>query len=392
MRVLVTTNAAVGHFRPLVPTILALLAAGHDVRVGCPSSFAETVSEAGLEPLACEERPVDADVPPLPRETDPGVRLRWAVTLGWPWDARSWVVDLLARAHAWQPEVVIVEPVEHAGRVTAAALRVPLVEHGWGFTLPAGMTDAGSRGVTDLYELAGAVPVRPKLRIDVGAQSLQPADSLRIDRYRYVPLSQPGPALPEPDGRPRVLATLGTYGHPDAAQTIRVLVGAAHDCGAQVIVALGNPDRALGQRFPPGTIVRDWVDLPTALASCDLAIHHGGAGTSWSVLTAGRAALVTPQAADQFRHADLLARAGVATTIEPAALSASVARDAIEHLLSVPDYAARAERVAAENLALPDMQQLVPRLLSLTDANGGAQGGPRYRGSGISGRPWGIST
>ena len=368
-----TTNAAVGHFRPLVPTILALLAGGHDVRIGCPASFAATVAAAGLEPLACEECPVNVEVPPAPPRADPNARLRWAVTLGWPYDARSWVAGLLARAAAWRPQLVVVEPVEHAGRVTAAALGVRLVEHGWGFTLPAGMTDAGANGLADVYEAAGAAPARPMLRIDLGVGSVQSPDAVRLRRYRYEPLAQPSPPLPEPDARPRVLVTLGTYNHPDAAQTISVLVSAAHDYGAQVIVALGNPDRQPAESFPPGTVVRDWVDLPTALASCDLAIHHGGAGTAWTVLAAGRPALVTPQAADQFRHASLLARAGVATVIEPAALNRTSVHRTIEHVLAAPEFAQRARRIAAENLALPDVHQLAGQLVSVTESCAGRE-------------------
>ena len=45
MRILVTTNAAVGHFLPMASTIAALIADGHEVLVGCPASFAPFVRE-----------------------------------------------------------------------------------------------------------------------------------------------------------------------------------------------------------------------------------------------------------------------------------------------------------------------------------------------------------
>jgi UDP:flavonoid glycosyltransferase YjiC (YdhE family) len=36
MRILVTTNAAVGHFLPMAATVAELVAIGHEVRIGCP--------------------------------------------------------------------------------------------------------------------------------------------------------------------------------------------------------------------------------------------------------------------------------------------------------------------------------------------------------------------
>jgi len=39
MRILVTTNAAIGHFLPMAATVAELAASGHEVRIGCPLSF-----------------------------------------------------------------------------------------------------------------------------------------------------------------------------------------------------------------------------------------------------------------------------------------------------------------------------------------------------------------
>src|SRR6476619_998989 len=58
MRVLFATTAGTGHFGPMMPVARACAAAGHEVRVAAPVSFAGHVERAGL-PF----EPFD-DVPP----------------------------------------------------------------------------------------------------------------------------------------------------------------------------------------------------------------------------------------------------------------------------------------------------------------------------------------
>lgn len=367
MRILVTTNAAVGHFFPLAPTVEALVAAGHEVRVACPASFAPTVHAAGLTAMACEEERVPSSVPlPAPPPVgDLQGRLAWAITVSWPSDARPWVADLVAQARAWRPEVVVVEPVEHAARVAAAALGAPVVEHGWGFTLPAWMAPAGAHSLLDLYSEFGATPAGPALSADLGAGSVQASDAAEVARYRYTPWSQAGDPLPAPDGRPRVLVTLGTYDNRHGAQRIRIVAGAVHRAGAQAIVVLGNPDRGSADDFPTGTTVLPWVDMPEAVAACELVIHHGGAGMSWTTLAAGRAAIVSPQGGDQFRNTGLLAAAGVAVAVQPSELETAVLARAIDEVLGTAGFTERAGRIAAENSGLPDRTKLASDIASL---------------------------
>lgn len=103
MRILVTTNAAVGHFLPMAATVAELVAAGHDVRIGCPASFAPRVSAAGFTPMACDETDVAPSVPPAPPSGDHEGRLMWAVIWSWPSDSRCWVASLLRQAAIGSP-------------------------------------------------------------------------------------------------------------------------------------------------------------------------------------------------------------------------------------------------------------------------------------------------
>jgi UDP:flavonoid glycosyltransferase YjiC (YdhE family) len=109
-----------------------------------------------------------------------------------------------------------------------------------------------------------------------------------------------------------VLISLGTYANAGVASLIRMAVAAALDRGADVVAVLGNDDRGPRETFPPAATTLEWVDMPAAMAGCDLVVHHRGAGTSWTALSCGKPAVVLPQAGDQFRNAEILSAAGVA--------------------------------------------------------------------------------
>jgi len=362
VRILVTTNAAVGHLLPMASTIAALTAGGHEVLVGCPASFAPFVRRGGFEPLPGDEIEVRNSVPDPPPQHD--ARLTWAVTLSWPSDCRPWVDSLLQQARRWRPDVVIVEPVEHAGRVVAAALGLPLVVHGWGFTLPSSVEAAASAGIRDLYDRVRAVPPEPSLVADLGPASVQADDCGPARRYRYRPFPLPGaPLPPPPTTKPRVLVTLGTYPNPDAAAGLRTAVAAALDHGADVIAVLGHQDRGARDTFPAGATVQEWVDMPAAIRDSDVVVHHGGAGTSWTALSCGKPAVVLPQAGDQFRNAQLLSAAGAAVVSSTS--DAGELADVVAQALDDANLAERAAAIARDNAALPDIAELAHDIAAL---------------------------
>jgi UDP:flavonoid glycosyltransferase YjiC (YdhE family) len=363
MRILVTTNAAIGHFLPMAATVAELVASGHEVRIGCPESFAPFVRAAGFDALGCKEIEISVPVPAPPAE-DRDARLMWAVTLSWPSDCRTWVDSLLQQAQHWRPDLVMVEPVEHAGRIVAAAMGLPLVVHGWGFTLPAFVEEFAPSGILDLYEQVSATPPRPALVADLGPAIVQASDIGPVHRYRYRPFSVPGNPLPPPrTEHRRVLVTLGTYANVGAASLIRAAVAAGLDNGADVIAVLGNDDRGSRETFPPGATVMKWVDMPAAMAGCDLVVHHGGAGTSWTALSCGKPAVVLPQAGDQFRNAEILSAAGAALVCSSQEISDVAA--AIARGLDQAKLMQRAAVVARDNAAMPDVTELARHIAAL---------------------------
>jgi UDP:flavonoid glycosyltransferase YjiC (YdhE family) len=362
MRVLVTVNDAFGHVLPLVPTVHALAQRGHDVLLACPGPTARQARRPGIE-IREYEPVLVAPLREAPPRSDRATRLAWSVRVSWPNDARGWAAALLDDARVWRPDVVVVEPVEHAGRIAAAALEVPLVEHGWGFTLPADVDQAAGAGLADVYAAVGAVARPPDLRVDLGHHDIQAGDGPpAVERYRYVPWSPSAVQLSPPDRRPRVLVTLGTVAHPDAALRLRAAAQAATALGAEVIVAVGNRDRLDGGAWPAGGRTSDWMDLPAEVARCALVVHHGGAGTSWASLAAGVPAVCLPQAGDQFRNAELLARAGAALVIQPEDADQHTLRTTIVRAFEDPSMSTAARRAQRDNAALPGPDELATRL------------------------------
>lgn len=364
MRVLVSVNDAVGHVLPVLPLVRALRHADHDVALASPGPTAgRLVSIDGVRALSIAAEPVGPVEDPPPRGQH-AARLQWAIQRSWPNAARGWAAPLLVAARDWRPDLVVVEPVEHAGRVAAAALEVPLVEHGWGFTLPDGSDSAAAAGILDLYAAHGTAPRPPGLRIDVGPQTLQAGDvPAGVERSRYLAWSPDLPPLPPPAaGRPRVLVSLGTFDNPHAADRLRAAVAAVASLPVEVVVALGNADRGGAQGFPETAVVAEWVDVPGEVLRCAAVVHHAGAGLSMTTITSGLPALCLPQGADQFRNAGLLAGAGAAVVLEPELADARSIRRAVLHLLDDDGPRTAAWSVRRQNDELPGPEAVVARL------------------------------
>jgi Glycosyltransferase family 28 C-terminal domain len=346
---------------------------GHEVVLAAPGDRASSLKLEGVDvwsyPWAPPENPPDP-----PSDTDPAARLAWAVTRSFPHDARGWVRPLLADARRFRPELVMCEPAEHAGRVVAAALDVPLVEHGWGFTLPAGTSAAAAAGLGDLYATAGTVAREPDLRVDLGPATVQAPDAQPgVARYRYVPWSPPAAPLPPPGGLPRVLLTLGTYPHAGADVRLRAAASAASTLGGELVVTLGHADRGSAlSGWPPGVRVVDWVDAAAEIRRCALVIHHGGAGSCWAALTAGVPAICLPQAADQFRNADLVAAAGAGVAVLPDVVEVADLHAAFSTAWADTSLAGGAARVSQSNAALPDTDALVDRIAEVARPRAGS--------------------
>ncbi len=229
MRVLFTTQSALGHIHPLVPLARALQAAGHAVAFAASGSFAPTVEALGFRcfPAGFDRR----DIPwprllPAMAGLDGEALDRFIeVRLYAGFRAQVAVPDYVAIARDWRPDIIVREAFEYGGCVAAEQLGLPHAVVGVGSYRGPDWQRAGRVRQLDRLRRACGLPPDPELAM--------------LARYLYLSFTPPSfadPATPLPPtahalrhssfdqsgderlpdwvghlgGRPTVYATLGT--------------------------------------------------------------------------------------------------------------------------------------------------------------------------------------
>lgn len=106
------------------------------------------------------------------------------------------------------------------------------------------------------------------------------------------------------------------YLQPDFPALDAVL-GGLHQSGASVLAHVPGAARKTLQSYSSGSmlVLPQALDMARMSASCDLAIHHGGAGTNAAMLLAGKPLVVFPTQMEQTMAAHRLADLGVALVL-----------------------------------------------------------------------------
>lgn len=373
MRVLFSASPGIGHNFPLITTAWAVRAAGHDVLWTTYGNH-QAVADAGLPVIDTapgtdagsvfrgfiQRNPSFAGV--MTNTRDQG---RLDVVGKMFGEVSEISVDgTVAAARWWRPDVIVHSPLDGAGPIAAAALDVPSVHHSFSPSSASGgreMSKAVADALVDSYARHGTASTADAARIDLApARILEDAEPGW--QFRYVPFNGGG-VLPEwisaEPPRPRVLVTLGSVVPQwSGGSTLGKLITAAADVDAEFLLALG--DASAGE-LPANVHAVPWIPLTAVLPSCAAAVHHGGAGTTFSVLDAGVPQLVLPHGADQHLNAELVSRLGVGT--EADAEDVTVQR--LRSLLSDTATRAAAESFAAELRALPTPSAIPERLATL---------------------------
>lgn len=359
MRLLVATTAGEGHFGPLAPFARAALAAGHDVAVAAPGSFAASVRDAGLEHLPFDDvppeviGPVMARLPSMSGEQANATVVREVfgrLDVTWALPGVRSIFD------AWRPDVVLREPCEFASFLVAEELGVPHVCAAIGLAAFDGYVRATlGDGLRTLG--ATADPARlwlgPRVTF-VPATFEVPGDAGPAHTKRFAPeVSDPAP-LPDwwpDDDRPLVYVTFGSVAaaigfFPDI---YRSAVAALADLDVRVLVTTGragDPD-ALG-RLPADVRCVQWVPQRDVLARAAVVVGHGGFGTLLGALAAGVPTVIVPLfAGDQFMNADRVSGAGVGIGLSGPADIGGLG-DAVRQVLADREVAATARACADE--------------------------------------------
>ena len=384
VRVLFSTTAGSGHFRPLVPFAQACVGAGHEVLVASPASFRGEVERAGFQHLPFADAPEDEWAAVRAKLGQVSPEEATAMVLGEVFagmDARSALPGLLEGIEGWRPDLVLRESCELGSSIAADRLDVPQARVG----VSLGHLDEMARPIF----AASLAPLRRSVGLD------DDRSGVRLASVPYLTFTPPllDSAAAGPDGalrfrggeapvtsptgvgegwwpndlsdRPIVYVTFGTVAGtiPIFAGALPRAVEALSDLDVRLLVTLGGTaavDR-LGHQ-PPNVHVAPWVDEAAVLPRVAGAVSHGGYGSVLRMLSAGVPLVVAPQFGDQPANAAAVAAAGAGVALPPGMPDDSALRKAVEAILGDATYRRGAEAVAADAARLPVVDEAVPHL------------------------------
>lgn len=383
VRVLFSTTAGAGHFGPLVPFARACAAAGHQVAVAAPATFAEQVARAGFDHLPFADVPpevlgdVFSRVAQLSREEGNRVVITEVFAR---LDAQAALPRLKALMTEWAPDIVLRETCEFASMVAASRAGIPQVHVAIGMGRLGAMGEMLAEPLAELSALAGLSTARGQ-ELLAGTATFTSVPEV-LDREDGRSTDLPGPTgdqesrvwrfreggapgfgqLPTSWGRLADPLLYVTYGSVTATvarfgsvygDTLRALA----DLPVRVLMTTGEGlDSATLEPVPGNARVERWWPQADVMPLAAAVVGHGGFGTTMAALTAGVPQVVVPLFAyDQFVNADRVAGAGAGVQLVGGPGAIDQLPSAVEKLLGEPTYREGARAVAAEIAALPDV-------------------------------------
>jgi len=368
MRVLLTSQAGSGHWRPLLPLALAMAEAGHEVAVATTPVACSAISRFGIRcfPVGADEwldqAPESAHGVPARPAATVWVELFVAVR------ARRALPDLLAVAEAWRPDLIVRESTEFAGCIAAERLGLPHAAVQVGAWRPAlhrliapGLDRLRAEvglppdpGATALFRYLLLTPFPPGFHDP--AQTLPPT----ARPMQYVPFDEepgeeerlPG-GLEALGGKPIVYATLGTAYNRTPGVIPAILAGLHAEPIALVLTVGPDQDPAALGPQPPHVHVARYLPQSRLFPRCDAVVCHGGFGTVLTALREGVPLVILAIAADQPETARRCAELGAAAVIGAEARTPAAIRDAVRAVLGEPRYRRSAARLGGEIRLLP---------------------------------------
>jgi UDP-N-acetylglucosamine:LPS N-acetylglucosamine transferase len=397
VRLLFATTAGTGHFTPMIPLARACSAAGHEVRVAAPESFASHVQRAGLEHAPFD----DADPAVMgavfgslsslpPGEADDVVVRevfgRLDARAGWP--RVQQLVD------GWRPDVVLREPCEFGSLAAALRSRVPHAEVAIGMGrvaqwagaqladplgeldalvgLPAGSCARAMATAPVLTSVPASLDGIPEGFTAGGVSALVAQADPDITRFRDGTASRREGSLPAVWGDPSlplVYVTFGsvTAGFDDLASVFRGSLDALADSPVRVLLTTGQAgDPDVLRPWPANAHVEKWWPQDDVMPLAAAMVGHGGFGTTMSAIAAGVPQVVMPLfAGDQFINAARVEEVGAGIRLDGRMGATDRLAGAVERVLTDDRLRVRARRLADEIAALPEVGEMVGRVESL---------------------------
>jgi UDP:flavonoid glycosyltransferase YjiC (YdhE family) len=338
-------------------------AAGFDVAVA-GLSFAE--STARYAPLRAEAAGLD--------QADRLTHLFIHAQIGIA--APAMCEDLLPRAGAWRPDLVVSNHAEPAGGVIAAVQGIGYVTHGLG--PPKAAQPKEREALAGLFARFGADPAAaavPGPYLDIWPRAAHPVvetwaypDMWSLRPEAVMPMKAPRPAVLDDLPYERtVYVTLGTTYNTRQPGVLESMVEALREEPVNVVATTG-PGTGGGTFGPLPAHVRIESFVPQAalLPHVDAVLCHAGSGTVLGALAHGVPVACHPLAADQYETAACLTRAGAGAEVPEDSLSTDAVREAVRRILDSPSYAEAARHVAAQMRTMPSPASMVDRLAAHT--------------------------
>lgn len=398
MRILFSTRGSAGHVLPMAPFGHAALRAGHDLLVAAQAQNAGNVSRTGL-PYTPFDDPDPQDWKPLLQEfAATSLDVANARMIGEYFarvDATAALPGLDEIVREWRPDVIVRESMEFASAVVAERHDLPVVRIGLGLA-----------EVEDLA-IGLAAPAVDDLRADAGLPPDPDGDRLRATPLlTMVPASLEAPGVPVNARRfrqavaalragtsaplprwwpnrhdPLVYASLGSVagmGHMAYFPALyRRLVEALGALPVRVLLTLGDgPDPAALGPVPGNVHVERWIPQDAILPHADVAVLHGGYGTTLGALAHGVPQVLLPLfSIDQWANAEAVQRVGAGIALDadrdtrqvlalPAEETLAGLGAAVERVLDDGAFRRRACAIGSAMAELPPVEAAVGEIVS----------------------------
>ena len=380
MRILFTANPLVGHVFPLLPLMYAARNAGHEVTIATGAELIPELQSRGFSTWTVGPSFGDAAAELQRSKTDPtaapGTELGGDAVFLFARPSVRRALELIPRAAAWGPDIVVSEIAEFGGRETALATGALPVTHGFGTHMPE--SEKFARIILDHLSTALGAPSRQHafdtgIYLDPCPTSLQPGGLSGMDTRPVRPGSgeiAAGQDLPQsilelPD-RPVVYLTLGTVFND--LSLVRTVLDAIEDLPISIVVTTGpGVDPALLGSRPPQVAVVEFVPQALVLPLASAVVSHAGSGTMLGALAAGVPQVCLPRGADQFANAERVMFAGAGVRLLPEEVSPERLRAAVRAVLYDQTYTRAAQALQIEIGTMPPAAEVLADLVALVD-------------------------
>ena len=372
MRVFLMTLPEKGHLNPMIGVAQQLCTLGVELAFYAPSDCSLQLNAAGLPATICPPLETNYRWPDehctrgaafAERSQDPAWLRRWIHRLLLD-TVDGEVLGLRALLREYKPDVVVVDPMYYAAIIAAQCEDLPwagvssslnpVTPRDWQSALVETIDGLASERM-QLFERYGACPsfricdaISPWLNIVFTTDAYASEQRTEASTYCVGPTAPSGVRGDEvempwhaiDETLPLIYMSLGSQNFSHLA-LFSCVVDALSDVLAsgsvQLVLALHDLlDSDFARSLPPGVIALAYAPQLALIKRAALVISHGGANTVMETLHQGIPLLLLPLLNDQHLQAKFLERSGAGIALDPATMTKSTCRQAIETLLA-PD-------------------------------------------------------